>query len=312
MSATNAFDRYFLNLPPFDKEKDFDRFWNRSIKSLERIPIEPVIEKNDNESSGNFDFFDITFKGAGRSPVRGGLYIPKNIKKPKLILSLPDYNQTHNPLNNASDSDLAYFFLNLRGHELINNNKQKDDKKSPGYMSENILDKNLYYVKSIYLDAYRSIDMLRLTNRLDCSSIGIFGKGLGASAAVFTASFSDRVAAIVLDSPSFCYHELSQNISTSDASNEINDFLTNYKSEKDIIKKNLSYFDSVNFSDKIKCPVLLTIGLKDSISPPECAFGLFNHFHCEKTVEVYPDDGNSAGGKTQKEKSVEWLKGFLG
>ena len=127
-------------------------------------------------------------------------------------------------------------------------------------------------------------------------------------AAVFTAVYSDRISGIVLDTPSFCYLELSQNKSSADASNEINSFLLNNQSKKKTVKKNLSYFDAINFSDKVNCPILTTVGLKDILSPPECIFALFNHLKCDKTVEVYPEDGNQAGGEQQIKKSINWLK----
>ena len=150
-----------------------------------------------------------------------------------------------------------------------------------------------------------------MNNKLDCSSIGLIGKGFGAAAAIFTSAFSERVKAIVIDSPSFCYLPLSQNLSSSDATTEINDFISNHRSKGKQVKKNLTFFDSINFSDMIKCPVLTIVGLKDTLSPPECAFALFNHLLTEKTVEVYPDDGNSTGGNKQFIKSLDWIKKIL-
>ena len=79
------------------------------------------------------------------------------------------------------------------------------------------------------------------------------------------------------------------------------------KGKRKNIKNNLSYFDALNFSDRITCPVLSICGLKDTLSPPECVFGLFNRLKTEKTIEIYPDDGNEAGGENQFQKSVKWL-----
>ena len=56
------------------------------------------------------------------------------------------------------------------------------------------------------------------------------------------------------------------------------------------------------------CPTLAIVGLKDTMSPPECVMALFNRLQCEKTIEVYPESGNNAGGEEQLKKSVKWLK----
>lgn len=314
MPASSSFDRFFLNLPPLDKEDDFDIFWQQEIESLDKIPIDPVLEINKSASNGAFEFYNVSFKGSGKSAVRGMLMLPKGRKKQRVIAIIPDYNQLSVTDGGQFDDSLAYFILQLRGHELLKNNAasgSKEDMKTPGYMSDNLLDKNLYYVKGIYLDAYRISGMLRLLNMLECSSIGIIGKGFGASAAAFAAAFSDRISCAVLDAPSFCYLELGQNISKSPATMEINSFISDFKSKKKQIKSNLSYFDSINFSGKIKCPVLVTAGLKDVISPPECVLALFNHLLCEKTAEIYPEDGNSAGGPDQMKKSINWIKNIL-
>lgn len=314
MPGSNSFDRFFLNLPPVEVEGDFDDFWKNSIAALEKIPVEPVFEKNEAGSEEWYEFYDLSFKGNGKSAVKGYLIKPEKIKKPKVIIYIPDYNDSFRLPCGLVDQDLAYFVLQLKGHDIIKNNKtgnKKEEPSSPGYLSENILEKDFYYLKSIYLDAYRSVGMLRLLNILDCSSIGIMGKGLGAAAAVFTAAYIDRINAAVLETPSFCNIELNQNISKSAATTEINSFIATYKSKKKIVKKNLSYFDSINFAGLIKCPVLVTAGLKDNLSPPECVFSLFNHLLCDKTAEVYPEDGNAAGGEEQFRKSIAWLKANL-
>ncbi len=313
----NDFDRFFLHLPPLEREKDFDAFWIKAFNELKKIPIDPIVEKSEEYSSGRFELHNTSFNGSGRYRVKSNLFIPLDFDKPKVIILIHDYNQPFEPSEETLDPELAFFFLQMRGHEFFfdnlknSNNNRKEERKSPGFMIDSILETRNYYVKNIYLDVYRAIDFLRLHDKIDGSRIGIIGKGLGASAAVFAAGFSDRIRSLVLDSPSFCYLELSQNISRSDATNEINSFLAGNQSKKKVIKKNLSYFDSINLSDRINIPTLAAVGLKDSFSSPECVFALFNHLKCEKTMEVYPEDDHNAGGKEQLKKSILWTKEIL-
>jgi cephalosporin-C deacetylase len=306
MPVSNNFDRFFLQLPPFDRENNFQQFWTASINELKHIPIEPRYEKNVKKSNAQFDFFDVSFKGYMRSTVNGELYYPNGLTKSKVIILIHDYNKNSTYNKNYLMSGHAYFFLRLRGHELLDN-ISPEEAKTPGYIVDNILDKDNYYVKGILLDALRVIDVVRLNRKIDCSKIGIIGKGLGAALAIFTAAFSDRVKAVVLDTPSFCYLPLYQNLSSSDATNEINSFIANHRIKKNQIKKNLTYFDAINFADMVKCNILTIVGFKDTTSPPECVFALFNHLLTDKTIEVYPDDGNSAGGDEQFKKSLKWI-----
>ena len=308
--ALSDFDKYFLHLPPLYREKDFDSFWDKAIAEIKKIPIEPLLKKDQKKSTNAFTVYDTHFTGFTKTKISGTIFVPNRNKKPNAIVYIHDYNNLRRFDQNVLDESMAYFFLTLRGHDVLDQ-IQGEDVKSPGFIIENILDRDTYYAKAVYLDVFRSIDMLRLISDVNCSSIGIIGTGFGAAAAIFTAIRTNRVTALVLDAPSFCYFPLSQNISTSDATNEINEFLAGSKGKKKDIKKNLSYFDALNFSDRITCPVLVITGFKDTISPPECVFALFNHIMTEKVMEVYPDEGYGAGGENQFKKSIQWLVGKI-
>ena len=303
----SSFDKYYQNLPPFDREKDFDAFWQKAISDMKRIPVEPVMKQNPKKSTERFLVFDAAYNGFLKTHINGEILIPVSKKKPKVIIHLHEYAKLPSFPHKLADAGVAHFFITLRGHGNLPKAVGNVEPKTPGYMVENILDRETYYVKSLYLDIYRSVDMLRLVSDLDCSSIGIIGKGLGAAAAVFTAAHSPRVTALSLLTPSFCHLPMSQNISTGDTAAEINSFIEIARQKKKQIKANLTYFDAMNFSDKIKIPVLVTVGFRDTVSPPECVFALFNHLLCDKTIEIYPDEGNDAGGEKQYLKSIKWI-----
>ncbi len=306
--AISNFDKYFLHLPPLDRKDDFVRFWEKAIAEIKKVPLEPELVKNGRKSSHRFKVYDVTYKGFTRSAISGELMVPGKASKPRVIIHIHDYNSPARHPQQELDESAAYLFVTLRGHnDLIVPADSEEIQKSPGYMIENILDRDTYYMKAVYLDVYRAIDMLRLVPDVRCDAIGVIGKGIGAAAAVFAAAFSDRIAALVIDTPAFCRLPMSQNLSQSEASMEINEFITGGKNRKKQVKDNLTYFDALNFSDRINCPVLATVGFRDTVSPPECVFSLFNHILSEKTIEVYPDEGNKAGGEGQFRKSIQWL-----
>lgn len=308
--AIKAFDKYFWNLPQLSKESDFDRFWEKSISDVKKIPIEPEIIENSKKFTSKFKAYNISYNGFLKARVKGVLYVPKKHDKSRVIIHLHDYNRyPDKSIAKVLSDKTAHLFLIMRGHDIIENRTDEElaQERPLGFIVENIIDMETYYARSVYLDVYRSIDFLRLVNFIDCSKIGIYGKGFGAAAGFFTAVYSPRIGAIVMDSPLFCNLPLSQNISQSDTSREINDIINVQKAKKNQIKKNLTYFDIINFSHSISCPALFISGLKDTISPPECVMGLFNNVQGDKTIEIYPDGGNEAGGEDQKLKATNWL-----
>jgi len=304
--AVQNFEKYFLHFPELDREKDFFKFWERAIGEIKKIPVKPESHENHKRSSEKFTAHHITYQGFQKTLASCELLVPVKAKKPLVIIHIHDYNNKFKYRLDALDSGFAHLFVTLRGHANLPARDEKE-LRSPGYMAEHILDIETYYAKGAYLDIYRSIDLVRLNTDLDCSRIGIIGKGFGAAAAVFTASYSDRVSALALETPAFCHLKLGQNISTSEITAEINKYIDSKPAKKKLIKTQLSYFDGINFSDMIHCPVLSTVGLKDTLSPPECIFAFFNHLETDKTIEVYPDEGNSAGGSQQAKKTMAWM-----
>ena len=308
--AIKVFDKYFWNLPQLSREPDFDKFWEKSIQDIKKIPIEPEMNDNSKKYTAKFKAFNISYNGFLKTKIRGTLFIPKKNDKPRVIIHLHDYNKypDKNLIKNLSDNT-GHLFLILRGHDIIEHRTAEETELGGplGFIVENIIDLETYYARSVYLDVYRAIDFLRLINKIDCNKVGIYGKGFGAAAGFFTAAFSGRVGGVVMDSPLFCNLPLSQNKSQSDLAREINDIINVQKTKKSQIKKNLTYLDVINFSHKIICPTLFITGLSDIISPPECVMGLFNNIQCEKTIEVFPDDGNEAGGEKQFIKAINWL-----
>lgn len=311
MATIAQFDKFYNNFPTFTGEADFFSFWQTAINEVKKISMKPEIEKNKSKSSARFDVFKINYQGYEKSRVYGDLYVPVNIKKPRPVIILHDYNSANPFKGYGLLENYAYLFLKLRGHNVLNfENAQSDqsEKSTPGYMQENLLYPERYYLKGLYLDVYRAVDFLRLNNNLTCDHIPIIAKGLSCSAALFTAAFNKRINLLYLDSPGFIDLENYQNLSNSDAANEVNNYIANNKRIKKKIKSNLTYFDGINFSGKITSSVMTACGLRDTISPSKCTLGLFHSLEGEKIIEIYPDDNNECGGKLQFQKALKWIK----
>jgi len=302
----SEFDKFFLNLPPLDRREDFSLFWEASLSELGRIPMEPVYRENRERSDSNFTSYDVDYNGCLKSRIQGELLVPRAVSRPRLIIYIHDYNRLLFPERGLLDESFAYFFIKMRGHELTPE-PGTDEQVSPGFMTDGIMDINSFYARSVYLDVNRTINMLRLNKSLDCSVMGVMGRGFGAAAAVFADVYSDRVGALVLDKPSFCNLPMSQNLSQGDTATEINGFISKNRGIKKRIKLNMTYFDAMNFSDLVTSPVLVSVGFRDTLAPPACVFSLFNHILTEKRIEVYPEGGNDAGGDELFRKSIVWL-----
>ncbi len=302
-------DQYYQLLPEIDRADDFYPYWEKSIAEARSISLDPEIHDVSGAPSG-YKARTISFRSMSRSQVKTRLYLPAKKQKPKAAIVVHDYNRQPFLPAEFPDRDTAWLFITLRGHDPLPVSENPEI-LSPGYFAENLIEKDLFYARAVYLDVIRALDMIRLMNDIDGSSIAIYGKGFGAAAALFGATFSNRVNAMVLDTPCFCNLPISQNQSTSEAASEINGFLEEKKGKRKTVKDNLSYFDALNVVENITCPVLVTMGYRDTNAPAECIMGLFNLLGAEKIIEVFPEDGHEAGGEAQRMKSFRWLSDRL-
>ena len=51
--------------------------------------------------------------------------------------------------------------------------------------------------------------------------------------------------------------------------------------------KTLSYFDIMNLADRVKVPVLMSIGLIDKVTPPSTVFAAYNHLETKKELKAF-------------------------
>ncbi|MCE9501129.1 MAG: acetylxylan esterase, partial [Leptospira sp.] len=179
---------------------------------------------------------------------------------------------------------------------------------TPGYFYSSAERKEDFYMKYLYLDVLRAIDFLRLTDGIDGDRIIIQGKSLGGALAAFGAAYSERVKAIVAETPNFSYVDDEQMQTEGPWVKELNAYLSRNRTRKASLKKTISYFDTLNFTDKIKVPALFSCGMDDRISNPKAIFAAFNHLNCDKRMQLYPNEGNEAGKDKQEKANLEFYK----
>jgi cephalosporin-C deacetylase-like acetyl esterase len=70
------------------------------------------------------------------------------------------------------------------------------------------------------------------------------------------------------------------------------------------------YFDTVNFAPRIKCPVMVALGLIDQTCPPRAVFSAYNQIHSPKEVVVMVNSAHSGKNHSQDQlwaHSKAWL-----
>jgi cephalosporin-C deacetylase len=321
MPTTVSFDECFQTFPKLDPPSDLETFWKEGIASLKKIPIRETYKT---VLKGSFiweSLNEVTYQSIGNYTIHGKLAIPRKRGDRPVVVQFHDYMADAEEIQKGySELGVAQLHITLRGHgkEMVEAPIDPQTGKtppnwSPNYFASGLDTKEDFYMRKLYLDVIRTIEFLRITDGIDGGQIILHGKSLGSALAVFGAAFSDRIKGLILETSSFCHIDKDQlSLRGNPWVRELLPSLEKRATKKVDFKKELAYFDSVHFAKKIKIPALFSCGMTDEKSHPKALFALFNHMNCDKRMQLYPTEGNEAGGEKQAIANLEFVKEVFG
>jgi len=285
----SRFDDCFKVEPDFrEKPHDYSEFWKAQLSQLKKIPIQESFTKTAKSTFlSSSKLYELTFSGSGKHRITADVYFPdEGKKKLPVVIIFDDYMEDGDFNLVTSQKKFIVIRMRLRGSDQPLANEEGKTRTSYGYFTENLTDAANYYMKHLYLDAYRTIEVARLHAKIDTSKIFIWGIGIGGALAVFTQAFMGRGVAIALENPSFINMPHTQNIATAHYAEEINSFIKKNKTLKKSVKRNLAYLDAMFTLDKLNVPFRFFIDINQNTNPPHGGFTLFHGINTEKEMHI--------------------------
>ncbi|RME97345.1 MAG: cephalosporin deacetylase [Chloroflexi bacterium] len=179
-----------------------------------------------------------------------------------------------------------------------------------GWMTKGILSEYEYYYRGVYVDAVRALDFLAARPDVDITRVGLTGFSQGGGLSLAVAALDNRPALTMPGMPFLCHFERPLQISRAYPYWEFADYLRDYPHRTARVFKTLSYFDNLNLADKIKCPVLVSVGLIDEICPPSTVFAVYNHLPGPKQIAVFPYHQHERP-QTHWHTQMQWANHYL-
>lgn len=288
----------FLNnyKPDRTAEPDLDAFWERTIEEVNSTDFR--YDKRERATFlSNAVAYDVTFTGFAGTTIHG-LYIkPSQMDGPvPCLLQFPGYTMPKSdPEQYAKwiSMGISVFAVDVRGQGgATGNTLGSSHGMVKGWVTEGILDLDHCYYKAIAVDNLRAMRWALEQPDIDTDRIAVLGGSQGGGLALLVAAFSPRVRCVVADIPNLCHMDWGVLYSTSSLA-EVAEFCRSFSEHTSTVLKNLSYFDMLNLADRIKVPVLMSVGLKDMVCMPETIFPVFHQIASEdKSLEIYPFSGH--------------------
>jgi len=300
--------------PSQTKRPDFDRFWDETLALAADLPLNVRLEPVEYPAVG-VRVFKMWYEGWDHARICGWYLLPEQDPPFPALVQYHGYSGNKGEIYALLPWILqgyAVLALDVRG--------QSGESTDPtvyssghvlGWMTQGILDEHEYYYRGVFVDCIRALDALATRPEIDMSRVGVMGISQGGGLTLAVAALDHRPILAMPEVPYLCHYRRAVLMAEKNPYLEFADYLRRYPDREERVFRTLTYFDNLNLADRIRCPVLITVGLQDTICPPSTIFAVYNHLECEKEIKIYPYHDHDGGRNVHWEHKFRWARRYL-
>lgn len=280
---------------PQTMEEDFALFWQKEVEEMRKVPIE--IERRELDLPyKTFKVYEIVFNAHDGVKVTGYFCVPGAYNGEKLpcVAVYHGGGGTFGIRPDFAAINVCSFCIDCRsqgGKTIDTADYDFMDDYNGGIMSHGLLDEKGYYMKNIYLDAVRAVDVITMLPEVDPERIVAHGTSQGGALTIVAAALSGKVKKAYPSVPSYsCLERRVEN--ASGVFKTVNNYLTDHPSQTDRVMKTLSYFDINNMVSLLTVPVEFFLGISDPTCLPPFVYSPYAHTKAPKRIVISPFTGH--------------------
>lgn len=269
------------------KPADFDAFWVATLDATARIDPQPEFTHVAMRSTPEVDVFDVRYRSYGGLRIAGWYCKPKGDGPFPGLLIVPGYVSEPMLPKVWAARGYAVFSAAPRGKLRSNSGFNPG---YPGLLMHNATQRDEYAYRGFYMDAIRAFDLLAARDEVDSRRLGVHGSSQGGALTLLVSAVrAEGVTAAAAGAPYLCSMMDAASLTHSYPYQEINDHLRLHPEDAASLRETFNYYDIHNFADRIRCPIIVNIGLKDDVCPPETGFAVFEAIG-SSNKKLYPYD----------------------
>ncbi len=273
---------------------DIDQFWESVVAETAKVPLGAEVVYDPLRSTETIAVYEVFYNSLDSVRIAGWYARPKeaNGLLPGL-LQVPGYTMEPPIPKVWAEKGYAAFSVAPRGK--LRSNRQFNP-GYPGLLTYGIVDRNTYSYRGFYMDACRGLDFLLSLEEVDGDKIGVTGHSQGGGLTVTTAALRpEAVKAAAAAAPYLCGFMDAIELTDGYPYQEIADYLRLNPGSRRQVEDTLAYFDGINLAPRIRCPIIISVGLQDSTCPPETGYATFNAIgSADKRMYAYDGHGHDA------------------
>lgn len=309
-------------IKPYTQEpQDFRSFWQKNVEELKQVPMSYTKELYKDYCTDKIDCYLVKLQidKMGHS-MYGFLFYPKNAQPGKhpVVLCPPGagIKTIKDPMRNKyyAENGFVRFEVEIHGldprisTETFGEISRAFNDRNGGYLANGLENKDIYYMKHVYVGLVRCIDFLTSLPEWDGKNVAVQGGSQGGALAIIAAGLDSRVTQCVANHPALSDMA---GYAAKGGTGGYPHFCRQPQilSNKDCLNT-LVYFDVVNFARYVKAPTYLTWGYNDMTCPPTTSYAVWNTLKCTKESLLTPINEHWTTAETNRGQ-MEWIKAHL-
>ena len=309
-------------IKPYTQEpQDFRTFWQKNVEELKQVPMSYTKELYKDYCTDKIDCYLVKLQidKMGHS-MYGFLFYPKNAQPGKhpVVLCPPGagIKTIKDPMRNKyyAENGFVRFEVEIHGldprisSETFGEISRAFNDRNGGYLANGLENKDIYYMKHVYVGLVRCIDFLTSLPEWDGKNVAVQGGSQGGALSIIAAGLDSRVTQCVANHPALSDMA---GYAAKGGTGGYPHFCRQPQilSNKDCLNT-LAYFDVVNFARYVKAPTYLTWGYNDVTCPPTTSYAVWNTLKCTKESLLTPINEHWTTTETNRGQ-MEWIKAHL-
>jgi len=293
---------------------DLDRFWEQTLQEAAAKPLDGQREAVETLSP-YIQAYRVTYHGFDTTPIRAWLLLPsfamEGQEKLPCMITYHGYSGSKGiPEQHAPwlVNGYAVLAVDVRGQGgETGNHLAQQYGMTRGWITQGILDPYQSYYRAIAVDALQAVEWAAQQPEIDPERLVVSGQSQGGGLALLVGALSRKPVKVIADIPNMCHMDYGIVHSTGSLK-EAAEFVAAHPDKLEQVLRTLSYFDMLHLQERIQAPVLMSVGLKDTVCIPETIFSVYNRLSASKQLIVFPFNGHYTS-KDHIHTQIEFIRG---